>query len=236
MDARHKTMRIRRTPLLLATMILFVVLCALPFIVHAANPPARVRITSLLDGTYLISDDDLGYQLTIPAGWYPIALPSSQAEIDKFNTLTQEHDLPFEKDWLPSLPPEALRFAVIDLEKKNYEDNAGALIAAPYTYATSLVPDGAIASILNLMKMSDNVTATSTEEISGQEVGIVEFATPPGNEYSFGGKVLAFIRKGTVISVVGVSSKRELVPGTVAIIDQIAASLTFLQASGAEHP
>ncbi len=221
-------MKIRRRLLLFAAIILFVALCATPFIVQGANPPAKVQITSRRSGAALITDNDLAYQLTVPAGWYPVALPPSQPDVNNFNALAVQQNLRFEKDWVSSLPGNVLRFVAVDLDATAYEDNGAVLIAAPYAYTISLAPDGTIQTILKIIDAGGAVTATSTMEISGQEVGIVEFVSPAGSDYFFGGKMLAFIRRGRIILIVGVANKPELVPTAVAAVDKILASLIFL--------
>ena len=224
-------MKISRTTLTLSVCIVLSILTLsnLTTIVHAdeGTPLSGIQIDRLSDGTSVLTDNIYGYKLITPSGWYPIAIPSSSDEIDRFNNMVLQNNLPIGKEFLPGLPTDVLRFVVVDLDSKHYaNDKGGGLVAAPFTSVTRFMPSGAIAPIIGLIRLSGMVTNSYITEISDQEVGVIEFSSSPDDVPYFGGKILLFIRNGKVFAIVGVSNQ-ENVSNMIAIIDQIIVSLEF---------
>jgi len=201
---------------------------ASPSIVLAddTNPPIA-EINRLPDGTTLFIDHAYGYRFIPPTGWYPISLPSPEEEIEHFNKLAAQNNLPFDKGWIASLSAEVLRFVVVDLDSKHYENERKEFIAAPTINVTKLMPGAAVAPLTGLIRLSSLVTGSKIIKNSDQEVGVVEFASSPSDDAFFGGKMVLFIRFGKLFAIVGITNKKEVVPDITTTIDQLLDSLVF---------
>ena len=186
-----------------------------------------VQLDRLSDGASIITDNVYGYQFITPANWYPMSIPSSSDEIGAFNNLAQQKGLPFDEEWISSLPADVLRFVVVDLDSEHYGTDWGGLVGEGFANVTELAPDGLIEPVISLIKVSDNITDAYVTEISDQKVGIVVFGSSTDSDLFFGGKALLFIRNGKVFIVIGETNQRENAFNVTAIIDQMIDSLKF---------
>ena len=187
-----------------------------------------IQIERLPDGTSSFTDFEYGYSYEVPPGWYPVGFPASGDEINQFNQIIDEKQLPIDKELIPSIPAEAVRFFVFDLERTHYANDSQIIIGGPYTSVLKIVPEGALIPFLELIKTCGYIKNVDSMEISGQLVGFAEFSDSGEEAPNYGGKMLLFIREGKIFGIVSMSTP-DLTSNAISIIDQILGSLDFFE-------
>lgn len=210
--------------------VLFLAVCCLTTRVSAqeGNEPSGITIVRYPEGTSLLIDIENEFSYWLPSGWYPVGLPVSNDEVDQLNLIIDERQLPVDKELIPSIPADAVRFFIFDLDPAHYSDGSQIVIAGPYASISTLIPCEALEPFLEMVKLSEYVVSAETVMISDQMVGIVEFSGKSGDDPFYGGKMILFIRNGKIFGIVGVATEA-LVPGATSAIDQILGSLAFFE-------
>ena len=186
-----------------------------------------MKIYHLGDGKTMVINNTSGFEFIIPSGWYPLLIPASSDEIQKFSTISQENNLPFAKNWVLNQPPDKMLLAAVDLDANDYKSVSGIPIQLLYLDVTRLAPSGLVAPIIDLLKSSGRVTNSYVTEYSGQEVGVVEFKSLVDETPFLGGKLLLFIKDKTLFIIVGATNNQDVISKTTRTIDDITGSLRF---------
>lgn len=210
--------------------VILILLCLFTTRVNAQDGielPA-IHIERLPDGTSSFTDFEYGYSYVVPSGWYPVSFPASSDEINQLNQIIDEKQLPIDKELIPSIPAEAVRFFIFDLDPAHYANGSQIIIGGPYTSVLEIVPEGALMPFLELIRVCGYIKNVDSMEISGQLVGFAEFSDSGKEATNYGGKMLLFIREGKIFGIVGMSTP-DLTLNAISIIDQILGSLDFFE-------
>ena len=220
-----------------------VLLCLLFFNLSAAPPlplegnakqsNATIRIERLSDGTSLITIDgetEYGFKFAIPENWYPVAVPASDEEIDRFLAVIAENNIPLPQEWAADVltkKDEAFDLLVFDVNP-NHEQ---------YVYTSALflgkmeipasTPDWVLIAFLKGAEQAGEMASVNFQEIDGQLVGIFEVTASLGEDKSVFGKVFFFIRGGELIAFAGATDYDGWIPDIDNTMEAILASFDF---------
>ncbi len=193
-----------------------------------------IEVERISDGTSTItfdSEQEYGFSFTTPDGWYPMVLPSSPEEFDKFKGVAEENDLPPFGEGVNTLSSgdSDLKMVIFDLNPEHYQNNHHTAIFVGNFTAPESTPNWPIIAILKGLEYEypDQVTKVDTKIIHGQIIGIVEFAIPLNESESLTGKMLVFVRSGKIFVIVGATDNNEWLSDMSDVIDSILTTLDF---------
>lgn len=189
-----------------------------------------IQIERLSDGTSTITFDskqEYGFSFTTPNGWYPMALPSSSEEFDKFKSVAEENDLPPFRE--VSSDDSNFKMVIFDLNPEHYQNNHNAAIFVGNFTTPESTPNWPIIAMLKGFEYEypDQVTEVDIKKINSQIIGIVEFTIPLDESESLTGKMLVFVRSGKMFVFVGATDNNEWLSDVSDVIDSILATLDF---------
>jgi hypothetical protein len=199
---------------------------------------SSIQIERAADGTSKITFDgegEYGYSFTVPDGWYPIAIPATSEEIEKFKGVAEENHLVLNEEQLNkflSTKDDVEKLHIYDLNPEHRQGHKKTrLTIGDFTIPES-APDWALTAILkasleSVDENSDEITQLEFEEIDNQQIGIMEISLPNGEGEFVRGKVFLFVRNGKLVSFFGATNNDEWLPDVKDVMDSIFASFDF---------
>lgn len=202
---------------------------------------SNIQIERATDGTSTITvngEQEDGFTFVTPDGLYPISIPSTPDEIEKFENVLGENNLPFNEERLNSelsAEDDRTMLMIYDLNSEHYQKEKHVLyVAGKFAGPEEPVPGWALGAALKGLQYSfpDQIIKVDTQEIDDQQIVIIEVVIPLNEDESDGNefitvKAILFIRGGKLITIAGMTNNNEWLPDVNNAIDSISNSLDF---------
>ena len=89
----------------------------------ASDPSVGMQIYRLENGRTQVVNSQNGFEYTIPSAWYPFLVPISPDERERFRVVNQQHNLPFDANWISTHTFNGLLLTAVDLNSNYYISN-----------------------------------------------------------------------------------------------------------------
>jgi hypothetical protein len=197
------------------------------------QPNLQIDIERYSDGTSRITVKIMNseisdyFQFSTPTGWYPIAVPASVEEADKFKSIVETHELPIPVDNMSELDSiDGLNIAIFDLNPEHYQENHLSAILFASFEVPKVTPDWSV-SALKFAELLDEIKNVSITNINGQQVANIQYSFTIDSNIWVHGNIIVFIRQGNVFLISGGTDQLNWLPSLNETMDEILNSLQF---------
>ena len=215
------------------SLLVFLNISAAP-VISSSQALSNIQIKRATDGTTTVTidgEDKHGFEFTTPNRWYPVLVPSTFEEIEKFKNIIKENGVPLDEERITnnlSVKERCPDLAVIDLNSEHYQIDRHIALFICHLEVPQSTPNWAIVAMLKSAEKSlGKTTKIDLKKIDNQTIDIMEFAYSPKEGDSLYGKSFFFIRNGKIFFFAGITNNNEWLPDVNNLMDSILTSFDF---------